>query len=199
MTEESRPSLQHPTLDLPLHPLDELRPINHLLLLPGPALPNRHRTRLRLAFPDDRHVRHLMHLSVADAVGERFPVGQHGSYARGFELTHEVRSRVLEVLRDGKHAHLLRSEPERERPRVVLDEPTDEPLHRSHQHAVKHHGAMALVVLAHVLQLEATRQVEVELNRRSLPLPPDCVDELEVEFGTVEGSPTLVVLERYTP
>ena len=78
MTEESSPSLQHPTLNLPLHPLNELCTINDLLLLPRPPLPNRHRTRLCLTLPDDRHVRDLMHFRVADPVGERFPVGQDG-------------------------------------------------------------------------------------------------------------------------
>ncbi len=73
-------------------------------------------------------------------------------------------------------------------PRVVLDKHAEEALDRPEERAVHHHGLMALAVFADVLELEARGKVEVELNGRELPEAAENVDELEVDFGAVEGA-----------
>jgi hypothetical protein len=52
---------------------------------------------------------------------------------------------------------------------------------------VDHDGLMALAVFADVFELEARGKVEVELNRGKLPEAAEDVDELDVDFGAVEG------------
>ena len=51
---------------------------------------------------------------------------------------------------------------------------------------------MGPVVGPGVLQLEPLRQVEIELNGRALPDPPDRVLELDVDLGPVERASALV-------
>ncbi len=78
---------------------------------------------------------------------------------------------VLDVpVGDGDDAHLLRREPHRERPRVVLHQDAEEAFQRTEQRPVHHVGAMFHAVLAHVGHVEALRLVEVKLDRRQLPL-----------------------------
>ena len=50
-----------------------------------------------------------------------------------------------------------------------------------------HHRAMTLAVLAHVGEIEALWQLEVELNGGHLPFPPDRIHELDVDFRAVEA------------
>ena len=50
-----------------------------------------------------------------------------------------------------------------------------------------HQRLVRLAVLADVLEPEAPRQVEVELDRRELPLAADRVHELHVDLRAVEG------------
>ena len=57
---------------------------------------------------------------------------------------------------------------------------------------VDHDRPVALVVGADVLELEALRQLEVELHRRHLPGPPDGVAGLHRDLGAVEGTAALV-------
>ena len=61
---------------------------------------------------------------------------------------------------------------------------------------MQHHRTMRDVVRANVLELEALGEIEVELHRRTLPLAPDRVDELEVELGPVKRAAALVDRER---
>src|SRR5687768_12713794 len=51
---------------------------------------------------------------------------------------------------------------------------------------------MARVIFAYVLQPEPLRKIEVELHGWALPLPANCIDELEVELGSIECSAPLV-------
>ena len=91
------------------------------------------------------------------------------------------------LLADGNEADLHGREPEREGSGVVLDEHAEEALNRAEERAVDHDRLMALAVFADVLELEARGKVEVELNRRELPEAAENVDELDVDFGAVEG------------
>src|SRR5207245_5148136 len=74
---------------------------------------------------------------------------------------------------------------------------------RAEDRAVDHYGSMRPVVLARVLESEALGLLEIQLDRRPLPLAPDGVVELDVDLGSVERPPALVdavggaaVLER---
>jgi hypothetical protein len=68
----------------------------------------------------------------------------------------------------------------------VLDQHAKKSLDRSEERAMHHHRLMALAVFAHVLKLEARRQIEVELHRRKLPQASENVDELDVDLRAVE-------------
>src|SRR5215212_7964275 len=48
------------------------------------------------------------------------------------------------------------------------------------------------VVRARVFQTETFRKIEIELHCRPLPLPADCIDQLEVELWSVERAATFV-------
>ena len=76
---------------------------------------------------------------------------------------------VVVRLPHGKHAHLHRREPQRERAAVVLGEDPDEPLEGAHDRPVDHDDLMLLVVVAHEGVSELLRHVVVELDRRQLP------------------------------
>ena len=91
------------------------------------------------------------------------------------------------TLADGNEAHLHRREPEREGAGVVLDEHAEEALDRAEEGAMHHDRLMALAIFTYVLQLEARRQVEVELHRGELPEAAEDIDKLDVDLGAVEG------------
>src|SRR3989449_7418402 len=91
---------------------------------------------------------------------------------RAQPLVQRPRPRRLRV-RNGQHAHLLGGEPERERPREVLDQEADEPLQRAEDRAVDHDRSMRPVVLTRVLESEALGLLEIELDRGALPLAAD--------------------------
>jgi hypothetical protein len=87
---------------------------------------------------------------------------------------------VIEVpFRDGDGDGLHRREPWREGARVVLGQHADEAFDRAEQRAVDHHRSLSRPVGGCVLEAEALRQVEVELDGRHLPGAPDgvaCLD-----------------------
>src|SRR5205814_7304963 len=86
-------------------------------------------------------------------------------------------------------------QPQRERARILLDQDGDEPLHRPEQRPVDHDRPLAAAVLRDVLQLEPLRNLEVELERRALPLAAQRILDLEVDLRTVERAAALVDLE----
>ena len=51
----------------------------------------------------------------------------------------------------------------------VFGDDADEALDGAQHHAVDHHGAVLLAVLAGILQLEALRQLAVQLDGAALP------------------------------
>src|SRR2546422_9185873 len=74
----------------------------------------------------------------------------------------------------------------------MLDQEADDPLQRAENGAVDHHGAVRLVVRAGVLEPEPLGLLVVELDRGSLPFPPDGVVELDVDLRAVERAAALV-------
>src|SRR5947209_3818450 len=69
-------------------------------------------------------------------------------------------------LADGDNRRLLPREPQREAPRVVLDEPADETLETAEEDTVDHHRALALALGVHERDVETLGQVEVDLDGR---------------------------------
>src|SRR5271163_2496587 len=82
--------------------------------------------------------------------------------------------------------HLDRSQPGRERARVVLGEDAEEAFDRTEQRAVDQHRTLPRTVGGRVLQLEPVRHVEVELNGRHLPAAPQCILDLYRYLRAVE-------------
>ena len=76
----------------------------------------------------------------------------------------------------------------------MLDEDRHEALDGAEHHAVDHDRAVFLSVLAHIFEVEALRQLEVELNGAALPRPADAVFKVEVDLRAVEGAVALVDL-----
>src|SRR5882762_1995304 len=144
---------------------------------------------LALPLADHEHVRNLLELRLADFIAELLvAVVELGAQTRGTE-PRVHRARVLRVLlAHREHARLDRGEPRREGAGVVLDEHTDEPLERAEDRAVDHDGALRLSVGVDVLEREAIRLREVELDGRELPASPERVLDVHVDLGAVEGT-----------
>src|SRR5208283_1879375 len=105
-------------------------------------------------------------------------------------------SRILDMaLSDWDHRYLHRREPHWERPGVVFDQHAEEALDRSVERAVHHQRLLTAAVFGNVFELEALRQVEVELHGRELPQASDGVDQLHVDLRTPGGKLGLELVE----
>jgi hypothetical protein len=102
------------------------------------------------------------------------------------------------TIRDRDDRHLLGSTPGRKSTCEVLDQHTDESLDRAIQRAMKHHRLLAGAVRVDVLQTEAFREVEVNLDGAQLPVAPDRVPNVYVDLGAIESSVPLIDLELET-
>ncbi len=69
----------------------------------------------------------------------------------------------------------------------MLDEDAEEALDGAEEGAVDHDGLMQFAVFAFVGEIETGGEVEVELDGGELPEAAEDVDELDVDFGAVEG------------
>src|SRR5213594_3836761 len=169
--------------------------------IPAPA---RRPSRLRPPVGRRRPCRHLVGFGVADLVVQRLvTLIQVRAQSCGAQLRLNLPRGGKLIVADRQHAHLLRREPQRECTGEVLDQKAHEPLQRAEDRAVDHDGSMRPVVLARVLESEALGLLEIQLDRRPLPLAPDGVVELDVDLRSVERASALVdavggaaVLER---
>ena len=93
---------------------------------------------------------------------------------------------------DRNDLDLLRRQPRGERTGVVLDQNAEEALQRSEQGPVDHVWPLFGSVPIDEGHVEALRLIEIELNRRQLPLPPDRVLDLQVDLGPVECSAAFI-------
>src|SRR5205823_4718809 len=100
-----------------------------------------------------------------------FPVIQRDANSRGLELILNLLGVFGLAVRDGQHNRLNRRQPNRERARVMLDKNSEEALHRSIKSTVHHNRLVSLSVFPDVLQIEAPRQSEIELDGGKLPQP----------------------------
>src|SRR5882762_11284186 len=87
---------------------------------------------------------------------------------------------------DRDHRYLYGREPYGEGSGVVFDKDTEEALYRSVEGAVDHERLLAGTVFGYIFEIEALRQVEVELYGRELPEASDGVDQLDVDLGAIE-------------
>jgi len=79
-------------------------------------------------------------------------------------------------------------EPGREAARVVLDQYSDEALHRAEDCPMQHQRGVGQTVLADVLGPEQFGQHRVELQRAALPVASNRVPQHELELRAVEGT-----------
>ncbi len=93
---------------------------------------------------------------------------------------------------DRDHRRLQRGQPRRERAGEVLDQDPNEPLDRSEQRTVDHHGSLPVPVLVNVLDPEPVGSLEVDLDRGELPVAADRVADIDVDLRPVEGAVALV-------
>jgi len=83
---------------------------------------------------------------------------------------------------------LDRCEPERERPREVLDEDADEPFEGAVDGPVDGDGSLRLAVLVDVREIEPLGEHrEVGLDGRHLPLASEGIVDVDVDLRRVEG------------
>ena len=120
------------------------------------------------------------------------------AHATGLECSHEFVGVARALLGDRQDAHLLGVEPAGERSREVLDEHTDEALHRAEWRAVDHHRTVRLVVLPRVGEVEADGQVVVDLHGAELPRTTDHILHNKVDLRAVERSLAWLLAERDT-
>ena len=108
----------------------------------------------------------------------------------------QTRGDVVEIVdvgvRHGDRHHLHRCEPGREGAGVVLEQHREEALDGPEERAVDHHRPLTRAIRGGVLEVEALREVEVELDRRHLPRATDRVLCLHGDLRTVERRASLV-------
>src|SRR5690606_19061514 len=192
--ETRRPlSREGPGFRLVPHALRKLLPGHDFLLPPAAPAAHGHGPGFGLPLADDGHVRDLLRLRIPDPVTEGLrPIVEAGPQPGLLELVHERLRRFTDRIRDGEHPDLFRGEPDWERARVVLDQASDESLHRAEERPVDHDRAVRTVVGPDVFEAELFGQHEVELERGPLPLAAEGVDEHDVELRAVERAAALV-------
>ena len=92
----------------------------------------------------------------------------------------------------GSTDHLDRRQPQGPGAGEVLDQQGQEALEAAENGPVDHDRAVLGVVGPDVVQVEALRQLVVELNRGALPLAADGVGDVEVDLRAVERPVALV-------
>ena len=99
---------------------------------------------------------------------------------------------------DGQYLDLNRRQPEWKGPGILLYKDSHVTLKAAQHGAVYHHRGVLPVIRAGVGHLEASGQVEIELNCGALPVAAQRILELDVDLGAVEYPFPLIydVLER---
>ena len=140
-----------------------------------------------------QHVGDLLQGGLPDLLADLLVPGVHlAAEAQPVQLGGHLGGVPLRPVGDGKHLHLHRGQPGRERPGEVLGDAADEPLDGAQHHPVDHHGAVLLAVLAGVLQLEPLGELGIQLDGAALPGVPQGVGQMEVQLGAVERAVPLV-------
>ena len=95
---------------------------------------------------------------------------------------------IIGFRRNGGDDNLQRRNPQRHMAGEVLDQDTEETLHRAADGAVDHHRLGLFRVAIDIEGTEAFRQVEIDLRRAALPFTADRVLQRIFEFRTVESA-----------
>src|SRR5882762_2854144 len=88
---------------------------------------------------------------------------------------------------DRDHGYLYGREPYGEGSGVVFDQHAEEALDRSVEGAVDHERLLAGSVFGYIFEIEALRQVEVELHGRELPEASDGVHQFDIDLRAIES------------
>ena len=91
--------------------------------------------------------------------------------------------------------HLAGAEPEGPFAGVVLRKDGKHALYGPEHGSVDHHRSLHGCALRLVLQLEADGQLEVQLHCCALELPPQGIEDGDVNLGAIEGPITLIDLQ----
>ncbi len=119
-----------------------------------------------VAVAGDEHVRHLLHLGVADLGLHALAAGVDlDAQAGGAQLGCDLVAVLGVAVGDRDQRRLYGRQPDRESAGVVLDEDGHEALDGAEDGAMDHHRPLQAAVFGRVMQVEALRQVEVELDR----------------------------------
>ena len=157
------------------------------------ALAERDGMAIDFLIAEDEHIRNFLALRVADlrVHAVRTSVDMHpqpgiaqlgGDFISGLDM----------AIGDRDDFGLDRGEPGGERAGVVLDQDAEEAFERAEERAMDHVRSGRLTVFCDIRDIEAFREIEVELNRRQLPFASDRVADLEVDFRPVKRAAALV-------
>ena len=100
----------------------------------------------------------------------------------------------MSLLINRNQHQLHRRQPQREIPRIMLNQNPNKPLNRTINHPMHNNRPMLLPVLTYILRIKALRHLEIQLNRTTLPRPPQTILNLKVNLRTIEGTITLINL-----
>src|ERR1700722_13917569 len=85
-----------------------------------------------------------------------------------------------------QNSDLLRRQPGREFPCVLLQHNAHEPLQTAEQRSMQHHRHLTTAVTRGKVDAELARKYQVKLDRAALPGPPPPVLQIELKLWTVE-------------
>mmetsp|Transcript_4626 Transcript_4626/g.13149 ORF Transcript_4626/g.13149 Transcript_4626/m.13149 type:complete len:209 (-) Transcript_4626:1511-2137(-) len=158
-----------------------------------------HRKSLCLGLPlaDDAHDGDLGLLGVANGLAHGHAADRLDADAILSHLLGDFLDIRHYCVCDGQERDLHRGEPNGEGPCIVLDQDAHESLQRAQNGPVDHDWPLLVVFGRDVVHVESFRQVEIELDRRALPLPAEGVPDLDVNLGPVEGA--AAVVHRISP
>ena len=80
----------------------------------------------------------------------------------------------------------------------MLDQDSDEAFETPKRRAMNHHWSMPLIIGSHILELEAFRQIVIELHRPQLPFAAKAILHHEIKLRAVERSFALHCFMRQT-
>ena len=150
---------------------------------------------LGLLGTDDCQHRDLHLFAGADQFAEPVAAAVDGGANTSLgELIEQLFRVGLDLVGDRQQAHLFRGQPEGVIAGVVLGHDPEETLQRTEDGAVDHDRPLLAAVGGDVVELEAFRQVEIQLDGGALPHPSDRVFNLQVDLGSVEGAAALINL-----
>ena len=125
----------------------------------------------------------------AQPVSAAIDAGPHSS---GGQLGLQGFGPGAHLIGHGQQADLLSRQPKGKIARIILGHDPEEPFQRAEDGAVDHDRSLAGAIGGHVFEVEAFGEIEVKLDGGALPQTANCVFDLQVDLGAVEGSAPLV-------